>query len=126
MRCCTSTTSWNSATAAVSLRPGGAEASFLRGTAAPAASVGTDSIGSLGNLTGYATDSSTPAGYFIPTDRRSSSGTSARRSSGRPSPATAKLLLSLPEGSARFQSSYGGWRARPDVGRSLGCRHWSR
>ncbi|MDI2535820.1 ABC transporter substrate-binding protein, partial [Pseudomonas aeruginosa] len=83
---------------------------FLRGTAAPAASVGTDSIGSLGNLTGYATDSDTPAGYFIPTDepfivwnQRAAIFKAARH------PATAKLLLSY-LGSAEFQSSYGGWR----------------
>ncbi|HFF2055283.1 TPA: hypothetical protein ACSQWC_003688 [Pseudomonas aeruginosa] len=93
---------------------------FLRGTAAPAASVGTDSIGSLGNLTGYATDSDTPAGYFIPTDepfivwnQRAAIFKAARH------PATAKLLLSY-LGSAEFQSSYGGWRARADVGEAPG------
>ncbi len=93
---------------------------FLRGTAAPAASVGTDSIGSLGNLTGYATDSDTPAGYFVPTDepfivwnQRAAIFKAARH------PATAKLLLSY-LGSAEFQSSYGGWRARADVGEAPG------
>ncbi|MBI7468848.1 ABC transporter substrate-binding protein [Pseudomonas aeruginosa] len=93
---------------------------LLRGTAAPAASVGADSIGSLGNLTGYATSSDTPAGYFIPTsepfivwNQRAAIFKAARH------PGTAKLLLSF-LGSAEFQSSYGGWRARADVGEAPG------
>ncbi|HDR9508476.1 TPA: ABC transporter substrate-binding protein [Burkholderia cepacia] len=93
---------------------------FLRGTAAPAASVGTDSRGSLGNLTGYVTATGVPSNYFIPTqepfivwNQRAAIFKAARHQ------ATAKLLLSY-LGSAEFQSSYGGWRARSDVGEAQG------
>ena len=121
MRCCTSTTSWNGATAAVSCAPWrrrSRTSCAARRRRRP--SVGTDSIGSLGNLTGYATDSDTPTGYAIPTDepfivwnQRAAIFKAARH------PATAKLLLSY-LGSAEFQSSYGGWRARADVGEAPG------
>ena len=127
MRCCTSTTSWNGATAAVSCAPwqrrsrtSCAARRRRRPRWAPTPSV------RWATLTGYATDSDTPAGYFIPTDepfivwnQRAAIFKAARH------PATAKLLLSY-LGSAEFQSSYGGWRAAPTSAKRLGCRHWSR
>ncbi|MDF5993688.1 hypothetical protein P4200_00555 [Pseudomonas aeruginosa] len=49
-------------------RPGGAEAELPARHGGAGGLGGHRSISSLGNLTGYATDSDTPAGYFIPTD----------------------------------------------------------
>ena len=93
---------------------------FLRGTAAPAASVGTDAAGSVGNLTGYNTDSPHPAAFYVPKDepfivwnQRAAIFKVAKH------PDTAKLLLSFLS-SAEFQSSYGGWRSRADVGTPKG------
>ncbi|MGV8744004.1 hypothetical protein ACV35G_30830, partial [Pseudomonas aeruginosa] len=75
-----------------------------------------------GNLTGYATHSDTPAGYFMPPDepfivwkQRAAIFKAARH------PATAKLLLSY-LGSAGFKSSYCGWRARADFGEAPGLQ----
>lgn len=93
---------------------------FLRGTAAPAAAVGNDETGALGNLTGYITGSSYPVTSIIPRDepfqvwnQRAAIFRAARH------PDTAKLLISYIS-SAELQSTYGGWRSRADVGNPPG------
>lgn len=91
---------------------------MLRGTAVPAELVGSGED-FAGNLTAYP-DVGPKAKRWIPTDapfvvwnQRIAIFNKARH------PAAARLLLSY-IGSAEFQSSYGGWRARADVGTAPG------
>jgi ABC-type Fe3+ transport system substrate-binding protein len=92
---------------------------FYRGTAVPSRLVGR-SPSLLGNLTGYPLFAKGPSRHLISTtepfivwNQRAAIFKAAQR------PAGAKLLMSY-LGSAEFQSTYNGWRARGDVGEAPG------
>lgn len=92
---------------------------FYRGTAVPSRLVG-NSTSLLGNLTGYPIFVEGPSQHLISTvepfivwNQRAAIFKAAHH------PAAAKLLMSY-LGSAEFQSTYNGWRARGDVGEATG------
>ncbi|MGA4817679.1 hypothetical protein ACPA9J_36260 [Pseudomonas aeruginosa] len=101
MRCCTSRQAGTALRQRFPRALAAQKPNFLRGTAAPAASVGTDSIGSLGNLDRLC-DRQRYAGRLLHPDRRAvpSSGTSAAISRPpviRPRPALLLSYLARPE-----------------------------
>ncbi|NYE96265.1 ABC-type Fe3+ transport system substrate-binding protein [Psychromicrobium silvestre] len=87
--------------------------SFVRGTAAPAAMVGTGNY--LGNLTGYATAPSQPAVSFIPTEDPFITWTQrAALFNKAQHPAAGKLFLAF-VASKEYQSAGAMWPTRDDV-----------